>query len=137
MDGPAACHETRNTKHETRLATYNPKMVLAFWESIGLRGGLAEYQFRMERKWRFDFAFPKARVAVEVQGAIFGTGHKCPTCRQTKAGGHTMGAALQKEHEKLNTAAGAGWRVLFCQTKEIRTVQFAQRVKAALAFAAE
>lgn len=111
--------------------------MLALWHSLGISGALAEYQFHMERKWRFDFAFPKARVAVEVQGAIFGTGQRCKVCGQTKAGGHTRGAALVKEYEKLNAAALAGWRILYCQPREIQTVEFGKVVKLTLGENAE
>lgn len=99
---------------------YNPKIVLAFWQVNGIAGALTEYQFDLDRKWRFDFAFPAARLAIEVQGGIYSGGR------------HTRGAALVKEWEKLNAAAVAGWRILYCQPREIQTVAFARVVKAAL-----
>lgn len=68
----------------------------------------SEHRFHATRKWRFDFAWPAHKVALEVQGGIF-TG-----------GRHTRGAALLREHEKLNAAAIAGWRVLFCTPAQVR-----------------
>lgn len=99
-----------------------PGLVLQFWLSIGLAGAVAEYRFHLQRKWRFDFAFPASRVAVEVQGGLFSRGR------------HTRGAALVKEYEKLTAAAVAGWRVLYCQPNDILTVAFANQVKQAVLF---
>lgn len=59
-----------------------------------------EYQFHWERKWRFDWAFPLSRVAVEVNGGVW-TG-----------GRHNRGAGYLGDLEKLNTAMAMGWRVL-------------------------
>jgi hypothetical protein len=61
----------------------------------------AEYRFHPDRKWRFDWAFPLNKIAIEVQGGIFSQGR------------HVRGAAMLKEFEKLNTAAEMGWRILF------------------------
>lgn len=61
----------------------------------------AEWVFAPPRRWRFDFAWVDERVALEIQGGLFVQGR------------HTRGAALLKEHEKLNTAAALGWRVLY------------------------
>jgi len=61
----------------------------------------AEVVFAPPRRWRFDFAWPRERVALEIQGGLFVQGR------------HTRGAALLKEHEKLNAAAALGWRVLY------------------------
>lgn len=46
---------------------------------------------------------------MEVQGGIFTQGR------------HTRGAALLKEHEKLNHAAILGWRVLFTTPDRLLT----------------
>lgn len=70
---------------------------------------LCEYRFHPVRKWRFDFAWPDAKVALEVQGGIWFGGR------------HTRGAALIKEWEKLNTAASLGWRILYCQPSDLST----------------
>lgn len=54
-----------------------------------------EYQFDLVRRWRFDFAFPSQRLAVEVDGQ-----------RHRTAGGFI------KDTEKCNEAVRQGWRVL-------------------------
>jgi hypothetical protein len=68
-----------------------------------------EFRFASPRRWRFDVAWPllPRPVALEVQGGLFVRGR------------HVRGAALLKEHEKLNAAARYGYRVLFCTPKTI------------------
>lgn len=60
----------------------------------------AEYPFHPKRKWRFDYAIPEGRVAIEIDGGIFIQGR------------HSRGAGQKKDMEKLNAAAQLGWRVL-------------------------
>jgi hypothetical protein len=61
---------------------------------------VAELRFAPPRRWRFDYAWPDHRVALEVDGGIW------------TAGRHTRGAGWLKDTEKLNTAASLGWRLL-------------------------
>jgi hypothetical protein len=79
---------------------YDARIVTKFFQEHGIEPVL-EYKFHDKRKWRFDFAWPEHKLALECQGAIFTNGR------------HTRGAALLKEHEKLNEAARLGWRVMF------------------------
>ena len=60
----------------------------------------AEYKFHPERKWRFDFAFPVAMVAVEVEGGTW------------IGGRHTNPKGFEADTEKYNTAESMGWHVL-------------------------
>lgn len=101
--------------------SYNPKIVVPFMEQCGLPAPRLEVRFHPNRKWRFDFAWLGSRVALEVQGGIFSGGR------------HVRGAALVKEYEKLNAAAVAGWRVLFCQPGDLQRVEFMATIRAALA----
>lgn len=57
-----------------------------------------EYRFDPHRQWRFDFAFPDQRLAVEIDG-----GQWAP---------HGGRHARDTDREKLNRAAVLGWRVL-------------------------
>jgi len=58
-----------------------------------------EYVFHPTRKWRFDWAMPEAKVAVEVEGGVW------------MGGGHTRGAGYSANLEKYNAAAALGWIV--------------------------
>ena len=66
-----------------------------------------EYRFHPERKWRFDFAFPDKKLAVEIEGGIF------------SGGAHTRGAKYIKDCEKYNAAVLMGWRVLRYFTDQV------------------
>ena len=59
-----------------------------------------EYKFHEVRRWRFDYAFPECKVAIEVDGAVWTLGR------------HNRPAGYINDMEKLNTAASMGWLVL-------------------------
>jgi len=86
---------------------YNPSIVAAYFETMGIPDPCFEYRFHETRKWRFDLAWPDYKLALEVQGGIFTRGR------------HVRGAAVLKEWEKLNTAAAMGWRVMYCQPQDL------------------
>jgi len=88
-------------------SSYNKAIVQAWLRSNGLPECEFEHRFYPERMWRFDLAWPESKVAIEVQGGIWGYGR------------HTRGAALLKEWEKINTAASMGWKILYCQPTEL------------------
>ena len=60
-----------------------------------------EYVFHPTRKWRFDFAIPEKKIAIEYEG-VFGGGKS----RHTTVDGYTG------DTEKYNEAAKLGWKVL-------------------------
>lgn len=63
-------------------------------------GVVVEHRFHPVRKWRFDFAWPAKRVALEVEGGAW------------IGGRHTRGKGFVADLEKYNTAASAGWTVI-------------------------
>ncbi len=67
-----------------------------------------EYRFAPPRRWRLDLAWPAKKVAVEVEGATYSRGR------------HTRGSGFQKDAEKHNAAALAGWRVLRVTARDIK-----------------
>lgn len=71
---------------------------------------VAEHRFAPPRRWRFDYAWPEHRVALEVEGGVW-TG-----------GRHTRGAGFLKDMEKYNEAARLGWRVLRCTPSTLETL---------------
>lgn len=66
--------------------------------------GLPEYQkevlFHPVRKWRFDYAWPNLKIAVEIHGGIHSGGR------------HTRGGGFVEDREKMNEAQLLGWIVL-------------------------
>lgn len=61
---------------------------------------VAEYRFHPTRKWRFDFAWPEHKVAVELHGGAF------------VQGAHVRGQHQASDFDKLNQAMLLGWKVL-------------------------
>lgn len=69
-----------------------------------------EYRFHMARRWRFDFAFPTRRLAVEIEGLVRGG-----------RGRHQTVAGFTADVEKYNTAASMGWTVLRFTSRMVLT----------------
>lgn len=79
---------------------------------------VAEFRFHVKRRWRFDFAWPELRVAVEIEGGTW------------TAGAHTRGKHFESDCEKYNEAVIHGWQVLRVTTDMIedgRAVTFVER----------
>lgn len=78
------------------------KYRLPIWES--------EYHFALDvsRKWRFDFAWPEFKLAVELNGLMV----KYHEGRRVVATGHASLDGIIKDYDKLNAAVILGWSVL-------------------------
>lgn len=107
-------------KAEANRSKHNHKIYLA-WKAAGIGEPITELQFLKERKWRFDFAWPEERIAIEVNG---GGGR----------GRHNTVIGNTKDSEKLNAAQVAGWIVLQYTVISVKdSVQIAaDLIKAAL-----
>lgn len=70
-----------------------------------------EHRFDEERKWRFDFAWPALKIAVEFEGGIY-----------QHNSGHKTAKHYTKDTDKYNRAAVLGWRVIRITAKNHRTV---------------
>ena len=62
-----------------------------------------EHRFHGKRRWRFDYAFPDRKIAVEYEGV-------CMTMSDKSR--HTTITGYSNDCEKYNEAAMAGWKVL-------------------------
>lgn len=74
-----------------------------------------EWKF-CERKFRFDFAFPHHKLAVEIEGGIYSGGR------------HTRGTGYIKDMEKYNLAAMNGWTLLRYTPQQIKTGEPLQEI---------
>lgn len=88
---------------------------------LGLPKPKREFKFHGERGWRFDFAWPDRKVAVEIEGGIWVNG------------GHSRGKAFMDDCEKYNEAALEGWMVLRIVVNHIRSGSGFQWLQRALA----
>ena len=83
-----------------------------------------EVHFHPTRAWRFDFAWPELRVAVEVDGGVW-TG-----------GRHVRGKGFQNDADKINAAQALGWKVFRYTPTRIRSGFAVAEVRVALERAA-
>lgn len=83
-----------------------------------------ERQFRgiPGRRFRFDFAWPAQRVAVEVDGGIW------------IGGRHARGSGIEGDAAKLSLAAAHGWRVLRVTRRLIESGEAVALIEQALAY---
>ena len=58
-----------------------------------------EFEFHPVRKWRFDYAIPELKIAIENEGGVWSGGR------------HTRPAGFLNDISKYNEAALLGWRV--------------------------
>lgn len=79
-----------------------------------------EHRFHDTRKWRFDFAWPAQKIAVEVEGGVFIQGR------------HSRGASMLADMEKYNAASEAGWKLFRYGKPHIRSGEAAMQVQRAL-----
>lgn len=73
------------------------------------------------RRFRFDFAWPDRKLAVEVDGGVW------------KAGKHTRGAGVQVDAEKSVLAWEAGWRVMRVTPELVRSGRALRAIELVLA----
>ena len=64
------------------------------------KGWQTEYKFHPHRRWRFDYANPELKIAVEQEGGVWISGR------------HNRGKGFLGDMEKYNAAIVMGWRVL-------------------------
>ena len=76
-----------------------------------------EFKFNPDRRWRFDFAWPEQKVAVEIEGGVWSGGR------------HTRGAGFIGDCEKYNAAVLSGWRIFRFTSKHIHDLTGADMVK--------
>jgi very-short-patch-repair endonuclease len=79
----------RTSKAEECLAAALEEQALPGWDLT------REYPFDKGRRWKFDFAFPSQRLAIEVDGRY-----------------HRTFKGQRNDSEKFNEAVRQGWRVL-------------------------
>lgn len=79
-----------------------------------------EFKFHPVRKWRFDYAIPEHKIALEVEGGVW-TG-----------GRHTSSVGFMKDMEKYNTATLMGWRVFRTTPDELYRLKTLNLLKTAI-----
>ena len=78
-------------------------------DAAGLTQYVREYQAIPGRKFRFDFAFLRERLLVEINGGTY------------NGGAHGRGVGINRDYEKGNLAVVHNWRVLSFDTKQVKS----------------
>jgi hypothetical protein len=80
-----------------------------------------EYRFHPDRKWRFDYAWPGLKIAIEYDGIM-----------QRTVGHNSLGGIL-RDSEKINEAQRLGWRVFRANAKNVGDGTFFALIESVLA----
>lgn len=76
------------------------KPFLSLLSTFKIQLPIPEYRFHHTRQWRFDYAWPQKKIALEIEGGVFTQGR------------HSRGAGMVGDMEKYNNAAVLGWRII-------------------------
>jgi len=102
-------------------ASFVPDVPLSlYFGELGLPKPELEYRFCPTRRWKFDYAYVKEKVAIEVQGGIWTRGR------------HSRPFGQIGDMEKLNRAQIMGWIVLQFTPSQIRSGYFSIMLREAL-----
>ena len=99
---------------------YKPQIVLSYFKEMKLPYCVEEFSFCEGRKFRFDFAWPDYRIALEVEGSVWTQGR------------HTRGSGFVKDMEKYNEAACLGWRIIRCTPDQVCMMDTVNLIRRAL-----
>ncbi len=91
---------SRHIRREQDESDLEWELRLKLWTD-GVPAPERQVVFHPRRRWRFDLAWPQARLAIEIQGGTYSGGR------------HVRGAGYAADCAKLNAAVLAGWRVLW------------------------
>lgn len=87
---------------------------------VGLPAPEEEHRFAPPRRWKFDFAWPKFMVALEIEGGTF------------QGGRHNRAEGFEKDCEKYNAAAIDGWLLIRATSKMVKDGRALIALEAAL-----
>lgn len=109
--------ETKGESEKKRLE----RMVAADINDCQLGNGCKrQHKFHETRLWRFDFAYPEYKIALEVHGGTY------------MRGAHSRGPQQRKDMEKASEAAILGWLVLFVDSNDVKKKVHIDRIQRAL-----
>lgn len=114
---------TARTRIQNESEAGMADVLTAFLIAAALPLPVPDYRFAPPRRWRFDYAWPALRLALEIEGGIWTDGR------------HVRGRGYERDCEKYNAAALAGWRVLRVTPRMMRDGRALQLLTAVLAAA--
>lgn len=75
-------------------------LLLSLLKEAGFKAPVPEFRFNPDRRWKFDYAWPDEKIAVEIEGGVWIRGR------------HSRGKGMIADMEKYNWATLHGWKVL-------------------------
>lgn len=96
------------------------EVFLVQMRAIRLPPAQREYKFHPKRRWKFDFAFPHAMVAVEIEGGTYVRGR------------HVRPEGFRNDAIKYSEAAILGWKVIRGDSQMVRNGALLSLVERAL-----
>lgn len=100
-----AVRAASSARKKSQASALASKAALAL---AGLPPYTTEFRFHPTRRWRLDYAWPAAKVAMELHGGVHNQGR------------HTRGKGFVEDREKMNEAALLGWRVIEVTPEHIK-----------------
>ena len=81
-------------------------------DQLGLPMPTAEVRVCPTRNWRYDWAWLPLRVALEIEGGVYGGGRRCPACRQLPRHGHMGLERALSDLDKYSYGSATGWKIV-------------------------
>jgi len=88
--------------------------------ALRIYGWQCEYRFHIGRRWRLDFAWPAAKLAVEIEGGVWTDGR------------HNRGSGFIADMDKYNELALLGWRLLRFTPEMVKSGDAMKKIEIAL-----
>lgn len=106
-EGHKVAVESRKPRRLGRVGSVGEHLLEVMLMAERISGWDKEYKFHPTRKWRFDFAWPLEKFAVEIEGGVWSGGR------------HTRGKGFIEDCIKYNEAVMLGWRVIRVTTEMV------------------
>lgn len=103
-----------------RVGSVGENLLEVMLKAERISGWEREYQFHPTRRWRFDFAWPLKKIAVEIEGGVWSNGR------------HTRGSGFIEDCRKYNEAVILGWRVIRVTTEMVRSGEAMEYIEHAI-----
>lgn len=114
-------HNRTQSRTHARTASANTRTLIAQCRALGCPDPSLEWDFRADRRWRFDLAWDRWGIAAEIEGGVHTHGR------------HTRAAGFVADAEKYNSAICMGWQVIRIPTPMITNGHGAVYIAKALA----
>jgi very-short-patch-repair endonuclease len=109
--------DSRNIKNKARYTDEFIRLLEVEFNTVVY----PEFFFSTERLYRFDYALPQYKLAIEVNGGLDRRGKS----------GHTSPEGIRRDIEKTNLALTLGWRVIVVEPKQkitARTIDLIRKI---------